>query len=118
VSDRLVEPAELGQRVGEVGPGERRQVGGEPSEPLVGQVALDARGVLLEEAGCLAKLAPGVVRNTELAGCLHLDGAIAECLGDGQGLARAPEGLAIVAGVHVLGRHKGGDPSEPAPVAQ
>jgi hypothetical protein len=57
VPDGLVEPAQLGEHVGEVGPGERRLDGGRP-EALEAEVALE-RDVSLEEGGRVAELAPG-----------------------------------------------------------
>jgi hypothetical protein len=76
VSDGLVEPAELGEHVGEVGLRERRLDGGRP-EALVAQVALE-RDVPLEEGSRVAELAPGGVRHAQIRRCDHLDRAIAE----------------------------------------
>ena len=76
VPDGLVEPAELGEHVGEVGLRERRLDDGRP-EALGAQVALE-RDVPLEEAGRVAELAPGDVRHAQKGRGDHLGRAIAE----------------------------------------
>src|SRR5438445_11514575 len=118
MSDRLVEPAELGESVGEVGPRKRRQLDCGFLDPLKEQVALEPCDDSLEEGDRLAKLAPDVVHSTELGECPGFDGAVAQCLGDGQSLTRGRQGAGVVAGVYALDRHPSRELSEPALVAE
>ncbi len=63
VSDGLIEPAELGQHVGEEGPRERRLDGG-PPKALGAQIALEC-DVPLEQGRRVAELASGDVRQAQ-----------------------------------------------------
>jgi hypothetical protein len=73
VPDGLVEPAELGEHVGEPGPRECRLDGGGP-DALVPQAALE-RDVPTEKGGRVAELAPCGVYPAQLDSCDHLDRA-------------------------------------------
>jgi hypothetical protein len=127
VPDRLVEPAELGEHVGEAGPRGRRRDTTRPSELgpgiephhelLVAQVALE-RDVLLEECGRLAEPAPGGVRHAQIRSCDHLDRAIAKGSRDTQGRLSESDGLVVVAIDQALVRHERGDPRQPVLVAE
>ena len=97
-------------------PRERRLDGGRP-EALVAQVALE-RDVPLEEGDRISELAPGGVRHAQKGRGDHLDRAIAKGLRDAQGLLPESDGLVVVARVQALDHHEGGDPPEPALVAE
>jgi hypothetical protein len=116
VSDSLVEPAELGEHVGELGSRERRLDAGRP-EALVAQVTLEC-DVPLEEGSRVPERALGSVRHAQKGGRDHLDRAIAEGPRDGQGLLAESDGLVVVASGQALVRHEGGDPPEPVLVAE
>ena len=95
VRDGLVEPAKLGEHVGEVGPRERRLDGGRP-EALGAQVALE-RDVTLEEGGRIAEFAPGGVRHAQKGRGDHLDRAIAEGSRNAEALLPEPDRVVVVA---------------------
>ena len=80
----LVEPPELGERVREERPRERRLDDGRP-EALVEQIALE-REVPLEERDGVPELAPGDVRHAEKGRRDDLDRGLAESPSDAQGL--------------------------------
>ena len=114
--DGLVEPAELGEHVGEARPRVRRLDGGRP-EALVAQVALE-RDVPLEQGGRRAELAPDGVRRAKKGCCDHLDRAIAEGSPDAQRLLPESDGLVVVASAQALDHHEGSDPREPVLVTE
>jgi hypothetical protein len=71
VPDGLVEPADLGKRVGKVGPREHGLDGDRP-ETLGAEIALE-RDVPLEEGDRIAELAPGDVRHAQEGRCDDFD---------------------------------------------
>src|SRR5262249_31156250 len=110
MSDGLVEPAELGKRHGKQElrhcPCYRRR-----SETLSAPLAVESN-VSLEQFGCFAVLALGVVCLAKRVRCDHFDGAIAEGACDGECLLPEFESCVVVTSNSPLRYHEGGDPPE------
>src|SRR5262249_13985484 len=116
VPDRLVEPAELGERIGEPAPRDRRPDAG-CSETLVARVALE-RDVRLEDGDRLAELPPSAGHHAKRAGGNGIERAIAKGPCDAQSLLPESEGLSVVATDQVQVPHEVSDPREPMLVTQ
>src|SRR4029450_9018309 len=112
VPDGLIEPAELGEDVGEDGPRKRRLEGGRTELRLESPAPPPGGGARL------AVLAPGGVRPAEKGRGDHLDRAITEGSRDTQGLLAESDGRVVVASGQGMVHHEGGDPPEPVLVAE
>src|SRR5215831_13601355 len=116
VRESLIEPAELGEYLGEVGPRERR-LDGRRAEALIAEVALQ-RDVPLEKGDRLAEFTSAGVRHAQERRGDHLDRAIAKGLGNAKRLLAESDGLGALTSPEALDHHEGCDPGKPALVAE